>query len=335
LITLKYLGHHVQGGRRPASCYHREMPKSELADPRHRILLAWPAPRLDQELRALVEQGLAGLVFPGDALADREAAAAFCHELQQLAGEEPLLLAAEDEQGKPWLPPELDLSDPAMLGFEYEEDGEGIEIQLQAIELGRALAARGLTYFRGPRLDLARSGERGNQDCFGGEPNLVAEVGSSYIESLQAAGVIAAAGAFPGRGALAGRLGAEDILRFDAAPFLAAAGRGLEVFEMAAGSYPAFGEKKAALNEDLIEWLREDIGFRGVIASPPLEELGEDLPALAREAADAGCNLLYLRHSEKLEAVLAALAPKTALERKLATRHATRIRKLRLDWLAE
>lgn len=312
----------------------RTMPKSELSDPRHRILLGWPAPRLDDELRALVEQGLAGLVFPGDAMAEREAVAAFCHELQQLAGE-PLLLAAEEEDGRPWLPPELELADPAMLGFEYEEDGEGLEIQLQAIELGRALAARGLTYFRGPRLDLARPGERGNQDCFGGEPNLVAEVGSSYIESLQAAGVIAAAAAFPGRGALEGRLGAEDILRCDAAPFLAAAGRGLEVFEMAAGSFSAFGEKKAALNEDLIEWLREDIGFRGVISSPPLDQLGEDLPALAREAADAGCNLLYLRQPEKLEAVLAALAPKTALERKLATRHATRIRKLKTDWLAD
>lgn len=311
------------------------MPKSDLSDPRNRILLAWPAPRLDDELRDLVEQGLAGLVFPGDAFGSQEAAAAFCHELQQLAGEEPLLLAAEAEDGRPWLPPELDLADPAMLGFEYEEDGEGMEIQLQAIELGRALAAHGLTYFRGPRLDLARPGERGNQDCFGGEPNLVAVVGPLYIESLQAAGVIAAASAFPGRGAIEGKLGAEDILRFDAAPFLAAAGRGLEVFEMAAGSYSAFGDEKAAANPDLIEWLREDIGFRGVIASPPLDQLGEDLAAAAREAADAGCNLLYLRQREKLGEVLAALAPKTALERKLATRHANRIRKLRLDWLTE
>ncbi len=156
-----------------------------------------------------------------------------------------MLLAADEEDGQPVAAAELELADPAMLGFEFEEDGEGVEIQLQAMALGNALAARGLTFFRGPRLDLARPGERGNQSCFGGEPNLVAEVGSSYIESLQAAGVIAAAQAFPGRGAIEGKIGAEDLLSCDAAPFLAAAGRGLEVFELAAGSFEAaFGEKK-------------------------------------------------------------------------------------------
>lgn len=309
----------------------------ELSDPRHRILLAWPEPHLGPELRELVGRGLAGLVFPGRRLGGPEESAAFCKELQDLAGDAPLLLAAETADGRPWLPEDLELADVAMLGFEYEESGEGLEIQLQAIELGRGLAARGLNFHRGPSLDLARPGEFGNQHQFGGEPNLVAEVGSIYVESLQAAGVIAAATAFPGRGALEGRLGAEDILRCDAAPFLAAAGRGLEVFELAAGSYSAFGDQKAALNEDLIEWLREDIGFRGVTASGPLDLLGPegDLPEIARAAADAGCNLLYLRQPEKLDDVLRALAPATALERKKSARHANRIRKLRVDWLTD
>lgn len=290
------------------------------------------------ELRALAERGLAGLVLPGDLCADAEATRAFAQELQELAPGEPFLLAADDEDGQPWLPGEVELADPAMLGYEFEEDGEGLEIQLQALSLGNALAARGLTYFRGPRLDLARPGEKGNQSCFGGEPNLVAAVGSSWIESFQAAGVIAAANAFPGRGAFAGKIGAEDILQCDAAPFLAAAGRGLEVFELAAGAYPAaFGAKPAALNEDLVEWLREDIGFRGVIASPPLDQLGpaEESARIGREAADAGCNLLYLRQPARLEELLEALAPQSALERKLATRHANRLRKLKVDWLAE
>lgn len=312
------------------------MPKSDLSDPCHRILLAWPELQMSAELRALIERGLAGLVFPGESLKSLEDTAAFTHELQSLAGE-PLLLAAEGEGGRPFIPPEIDYVEPAMLGFEYEESGEGIEIQVQALDLGRALAARGLTFYRGPRLDLGRPGERGNQFCFGGEPNLVAAVGSSYIESLQAAGVIAAAGAFPGRGALEGKLAAEDILRCDAAPFLAAAGRGLEVFELAADSYPAFGEKKAALNEDLIEWLREDIGFRGVLSTGPLDELGpeSELIEIAVEASDAGCNLIYLRQPEKLEELLRALAPKNALERKKSRRHATRIQKLKNDWLAD
>lgn len=312
------------------------MPKSELHDPRHRILLAWPELKLDAELRDLVDRGLAGLVFPGDACADRDQTAAFCRELQQVAAG-PLLLAADQEDGNAWLPPELELDDPAMLGFEYQDEGEGLEIQLQALELGRALAARGLTYFRGPRLDLSRPGERGNQLCFGGEPNLVAEVGSSYIESLQAAGVIAAAAAFPGRGALEGKLGAEDLLRCDAAPFLAAAGRGLEVFELAAAPFSAFGEKKAALNADLIEWLREDIGFRGVLTTGPLDQLGPaaDAAAIGQEAAAAGCNILYLRDRERLDSLLRALAPQNALERKLSARHASRIARLKRDWLEE
>lgn len=317
----------------------RWMPPLELSDPSHRILLAWPEPHLGEELRGRLGRGLAGLVFPGAFFEDAEAAAAFCRELQELGGPDgpPLLLAADGADGRPWAPAELELADAAMLGYEYEESREGIEVQLQAMELGRALAARGLTFYRGPSLDLARPGERGNQHCFGGEPNLVAEVGSAYVESLQAAGVIAAATAFPGRGALEGRLGAEDILRCDAAPFLAAAGRGLEVFELAAGAYSAFGDRKAALNEDLIEWLREDIGFRGVISSGPLDLLGpeSDLPEIAREASEAGCNLLYLRQPERLDEVLRAIAPASALERKKSARHANRIRKLRLDWLAD
>lgn len=309
----------------------------DLSDPIHRILLSWPEARLSRELEELVRRGIAGLVFAGDTLPPVAELAALTGELQKLAGEVPLLLAADLAAGEPYLPEELELADPAMLGYEFEESGEGLEIQLQAMDLGRALALRGLNFFRGPRLDLSRPGERGNQFCFGGEPNLVAEVGSAYIESLQAAGVIACAQAFPGRGALEGKLGAEDLLRCDAAPFLAATGRGLEVFELAAGAYPAFGEPAAALNPDLIEWLREDIGFRGVLGSGPLDALGpeEDLPDLAARAAEAGCNLIYLRHPDRLEAVLRALAPKSALDRKKNTRHATRIRKLRVDWLTE
>lgn len=314
------------------------MPKADLSHPCHRILLGWPHLRLDEELRALLGRGLGGLILPGAACADVAACRAFADAVQELSPGEPFLLAADDADGSTFLPPELELADPAMLGYDFEEEGEGLEIQLQAMNLGNALAARGLNFFRGPRLDLAQPGERGNQRCFGGDPGLVAAAGSFYVESLQAAGVIACANAFPGRGALASRIGAEDLLRCDAAPFLAAAGRGLEVFELAAGPYPAaFGQRPAALNEDLVEWLREDIGFRGVIVSPPLDQLGAEaeLPALAREAAAAGCNLLHLRQPEALEETLAALAPSGALEKKLATRHATRLRKLKVDWLTD
>jgi beta-N-acetylhexosaminidase len=313
------------------------MTARELADPIRLLLLEHAEPTLDAELRGYLARGLGGVQLRGAAADDLERLPALCAEIQAAApaGAPPFLIAFDGAGGSALA--EI-LPEPAYLGWEFAEQGEALEAQLPVLAAGRELAALGINCLRGPALDLARAGTPGAQLLFGAEPDLVATVGALFVESLQAAGVLCCARAFPGLGALdspaaGSNVGAEDLLRVDAAPFLAAAARGLEMIELARGIYHAFGEEPATFSPAVGGWLRDDIGFSGVLVAAPLEE---GSPAAgygdaALRAYRAGCHLLPAPRAAA-EEIVAALAPRKQQEKVDLGRRCGRALRLRRDW---
>lgn len=316
------------------------MTARELADPARLFLLEISEAGSLGELRPLLARGLAGVLLEGPILDDREALAEWLRVLRAAAPTDPPPLV-----GVRWDTPALAdlLPQSAALAWEFLEAEETLEVQLQALQAGRELVALGFNHVRGPALDLDRREKSGPADphLFGQDVDLVATVGALVVEALQASGLLCSALAFPGRGALeradAGpgisNVGVEDLLRIDAAPFLAAAARGLEMLELSTGFYRDFGEEPATCSAKLCQWLIGEVGFGGVIVSAPLRAIaGHEVGEAARHAFEAGCHLLQLPLQD-FERAEQALLPTTQTQRTALGRRAGRSVRLRRDWL--
>lgn len=233
-------------------------------------ILGYDRPTLDAEFRSRLERHPVGGVFLyGDALGAPAQVRALTDELQSCAGAAPrnrgfglpLLIAIDQEGGRPlqaWGPPHQEVIPPAaQLGADYEAFGERLEVTLLAMEIGRALQAAGINLGFAPVLDVHTCpdnpiiGER----SFGSRPELVAEVGSAFLEGLQAAGVLACGKHFPGHGDtdldshLTLPAVGHDLARLrdvELLPFAAAMSRGLEVIMTAHVLYPAWDAEHPA-----------------------------------------------------------------------------------------
>ncbi|MFP4426967.1 MAG: glycoside hydrolase family 3 protein, partial [Spirochaetaceae bacterium] len=136
-----------------------------------------------------------------------------------------------------------------------------------------------------PREDRTIIGDR----SFGGEPQLVAELGSAYIESAMEAGVAPVAKHFPGHGVSTvdshGALPISDrtlneLRERDLVPFRVAVEAGVPAIMTAHILYEEVDpEYPATLSPRFIhELLREELGFEGVVVTD-----GFSMGALTRE----------------------------------------------------
>ncbi len=279
----------------------------------------WP------EVRGTIDKGVGGfVVFGGHADGMRDLVSrALDH-----AGR-PLVFAADLERGAGQqlagatpFPPAAAL---AKLG--QQEIGEAARVT------AREAAAAGIGWLLAPvaDLDIEPANPIVGTRSFGAEADAVSEAVRTWIAAAQDEGVHACAKHFPGHGRTtadshtklpvvdAGR----DALETDMAPFKAAIEAGTRSVMMAHVSYMALDPSgaPASLSPVIIGFLRNELGFDGLVASDALimgaitasRRLEVD-PGIA--ALQAGCDvLLYPRSVDETAAALRAAVDSGTLSR--------------------
>lgn len=160
---------------------------------------------------------------------------------------------------------------------------------------------------------------------FGATAHVVARHTRAWIEGLQSVGVAASAKHFPGHGdtAMDSHLSLPvvdvppSMLRArELVPFVAAVEAGSQTIMSSHILLPQLDADNPATfsRRILIDLLREELGFEGVIVSDALDMVGASgeigIPAAAARAIEAGCDILCIgteNTDEQLDAIVAAL----------------------------
>ncbi|KAB7627453.1 beta-N-acetylhexosaminidase [Alkalilimnicola sp. S0819] len=266
---------------------------------------------------------------------------ALCDEIHALR-RPPLLIAVDQEGGRVQrfrgefteLPPLADLGAAwdrdrkQALGW-AEQSGWLMAAELRAVGVDLSFA---------PVLDLGRGvssviGDR----AFHADPEAIGELAQAYVRGMHRAGMSATGKHFPGHGSVApdshlelpvDERRAEDLVMEDMRPFEQLCHTGLEGMMMAHVVYSQCDPKPGSFSAFWIEdVLRNQIGFQGAVFSDDLGMAGAavigDMPARARAALSAGCDMLLLCNElEQVEPVMRAMwAPEPVAAMRLARLH--------------
>lgn len=201
-------------------------------------------------------------------------------------------------------------------------------MELRARLIARSLRAVGINGNCSPVGDLARPRTHAflKSRCYGSTPDRVAEIGLALARGQMAEGVWPVMKHLPGHGravldshlelpktsASRKALSAEDFAPFRAMAHLP--------FAMTAHMvYSAFDTAPATLSDVLIEAIRKDIGFQGVLMTDDLNmrALGGTLAGRAARALEAGCDLAMhcngaLFEMESIAAAVGTIRPDSA-----------------------
>jgi beta-N-acetylhexosaminidase len=195
----------------------------------------------------------------------------------------PILLAIDQEGG-----PVQRLASPPFLGLPSARKlaDEGPEmIWASGVAAARELKDLGIHLNLAPVLDVLPKDHAGHfmeERCLGSDPQRVAELGRIWITALQSEGVSATAKHFPGLGhasldphhyapVIHWNNGAS--MERDLAPFREAVSAGVHCVMTSHSLYPAVDSQwPATLSPTLCsEWLRQRLGFDGVLLSDDLD----------------------------------------------------------------
>ena len=273
-------------------------------------------------LKGLLEQGLGGVVLFSRNIAEPQQVAALTAALR---AEQPDLLVATDEEGGDVtrLETASGSSFPGNLALGAVDDPALTRRVGRAI--GGELAAAGIDIDLAPVADVlvdpasAIVGVR----SFGPDPQLVARHVAAFVEGMQSVGVAACVKHFPGHGETVADSHLElpssdaslDVLRERALPpFAAAVEAGVRAVMTAHIRFDAFGDEPATWNQALVDLLRTELGFDGVVMTDALEMQGaggpEAIERSAVRALAAGADALCLGAdltAEQVEGVHAAI----------------------------
>jgi beta-N-acetylhexosaminidase len=211
----------------------------------------------------------------------------------------------------------------------------------QGVIEGRELRRLGVDLNLGPVLDVLTERYSPNIGIrsYGKDPALVARLGSARIRGMAAAGLLACAKHFPGKGhspldahLRLPRIESDwaEMRGTHLPPFFAAIEAGVVCVMTSHPVYPKLDPSgvPATFSRRIVrEYLREEVGFQGVIVSDDLEmgAVAETCPVgeAAVRAAEAGHDLLLVCHTEPaqraaasalLEAYRTGRLPRTELE---------------------
>ena len=192
-------------------------------------------------------------------------------------------------------------------GFDKQPDTARARCHTAGWLMAAELFAVGIDISFAPVLDLDRGvssviGDR----AFATDPDAVAELAGAFIDGMAKAGMAATGKHFPGHGGVAADSHVAlpedardtDALAADLSPFEALISRGrLGAVMMAHVVYRAVDAWPASLSPHWIRTvLRERAGFAGAVFCDDLSMAGAamagDMPARARQALDAGCDML-------------------------------------------
>jgi beta-N-acetylhexosaminidase len=202
--------------------------------------------------------------------------------------------------------------------------GDTAQAETIAHAVAAELAAVGCTINFSPVLDVntcTRNPVIGDR-AFGADAEVCSRFGTAWIRGIERAGLLAAPKHFPGHGDTSTdshfdlpvvHQSVERLERVELAPFRAAIDAGVRAMMTAHVLYPALDrELPATLSPVICTWLRERLGFSGMLLSDDLEmraivdrwSIGDAAVA----AIAAGCDALLVCHGEgPQDAVLEAL----------------------------
>ena len=255
-------------------------------------------------VRRWIARGLGGVCLYARNVESPEQLARLCEELHR---ENPRLLIAIDEEGGDVtrLEAATGSSYPGNLALGATDDAALTRAVARAI--GLELAQAGVDLDLAPVADVNSNPSNPviGVRSFGSDATAVAAQTAAWVEGLQSAGVAACVKHFPGHGDtavdshLALPVAGADPRDGALDPFAAALATGVQAVMSAHMLVPAFDSVPATLSRRiLIELLRDEMGFGGLIVSDGLEMRaiadGAGVAGGAVRALAAGCDLLCI-----------------------------------------
>jgi beta-N-acetylhexosaminidase len=201
----------------------------------------------------------------------------FIAELKSISAHDyPLLVCIDEEGGAVSRLPELSFPSAAKMSEMSEEEvfaiGEAVADQLLLIGINMNLA---------PVLDV--NVNPGNKvigsRSFGTDPEVVSAYGIAFFKGLEAGKMLAVGKHYPGHGSTAVDSHyelpildktVEELAIFELIPFMNAVQAGIPVIMTAHLVVSGIDDRPATMSKPLIELLRGDLGFEGVIISDDL-----------------------------------------------------------------
>jgi beta-N-acetylhexosaminidase len=176
-----------------------------------------------------------------------------------------------------------------------------------ALGSGKALHQLGIRMVLAPDADIGFAGGPWEGIAFSDDPASAAALTAAAVSGWKDGEVAPAPGHFPGEGAASGDpaleaatvgLSLDDLRARDFQPFAAVAAHAPAI-QLSSATYVAFdGVTPATLLPDVVDLLREDLKFKGVIVSGDLAAAslagGEPVASLAVAAVKAGVDLLWV-----------------------------------------
>jgi beta-N-acetylhexosaminidase len=281
-------------------------------------------------VKRLLAEGLGGVVLYGQNIRDPEQVAELTAALRT---ERPELIVATDEEGGDVTRLEAGSGSSFPGNFALGAVDDPALTRRVGAAIGGELAAVGIDLDLAPVADVvvdpasAIVGVR----SFGSNPQLVARQVAAFVEGLQSVGVAACAKHFPGHGETVADSHLElpsseaslEVLRERALPpFAAAVEAGVRAVMTAHIRFGAFGDEPATWNSAVVELLRTELDFDGVVMTDALEMEGAGGPDGVQHSAvralTAGADALCLGAAltqEQVEGVHAAVASGVPEER--------------------
>jgi beta-N-acetylhexosaminidase len=281
-------------------------------------------------VKRLLAEGLGGVVLYGQNIRDPEQVAELTAALRT---ERPELIVATDEEGGDVTRLEAGSGSSFPGNFALGAVDDPALTRRVGAAIGGELAAVGIDLDLAPVADVvvdpasAIVGVR----SFGSNPQVVARQVAAFVEGLQSVGVAACAKHFPGHGETVADSHLElpysdaslEVLRERALPpFAAAVEAGVRAVMTAHIRFGAFGDEPATWNSAVVELLRTELDFDGVVMTDALEMEGAGGPDGVQHSAvralTAGADALCLGAAltqEQVEGVHAAVASGVPEER--------------------
>lgn len=277
----------------------------------------------EHEREWLRHPGVGGVILFSRNVVSREQTIDLCRELRQAAGK-PLLLCVDQEGGpvQRFREGYSRLPELSRVGAAYEEDpANALELaRRHAFLMASEVLATGLDLSFAPVVDLKRGNRAIGERAFDARPNIASECAMAYVQGMHRAGMAATLKHFPGHGSVLEdthfdnavdpreleTLEAEDLM-----PFRSGFSAGAEAVMMAHVSYPAFDADPAGYSKRWIDYLRNELGFAGVVFSDDIgmaaAESAGGVAARIHAHYDAGCDSVLVCAPALVPDALAAM----------------------------
>lgn len=264
----------------------------------------------EQDRANLIAPEVSGMILFTRNFTNRAQLAVLVASIRELRGES--FVISVDHEGGPVqrfrngftrLPP------LARIGELYRRDQAGAVAMAEAhaIVMASELRACDVDLSFAPVVDLARGNRVIGERAFDPDPLVVAELGAAYVRGMHLAGMVATLKHYPGHGSIPEDTHLEKALDArplemirdaDLVPFVEGLAAGAKAVMVAHVTYPLVDPLAAGYSKIWVDYLRREMGFRGVVFS-------DDVGMAAAESAggigarviahlDAGCDLVLV-----------------------------------------